>query len=621
MRVPGTFWLGKRLVVVAFLGVFLVSGWILGPRIVQLSEGADPFAEMGRFFGAALSPSLADENPSLPPDARPFLLRLGESLLRTFRYALIAISLAVPVGLVLGFLASSAWWPGGMRYGKASAGRTITRGLLRLLRWSCRFLITLGRSIHELVWALFFLSALGDAPIAACVALALPFAGTLGKVFSELIDEQSQESRSALMATGASPLQAFVSALLPSAVPEILTYTVYRFECALRSSAVLGFIGVETIGLGIRQSYENLYYGEVWTQLYALVIVVVGVDALGARLRDRLNRGATRRAVPRITGLDVEKSEALLWRTAPRDWLVRGGLLAGLLLVVISWTNGKELGMNMAADQRNARIGRFLTKLTPAPARPENSTASAPERMKALEGKGDEVKEWAVNLWSRNGAEALLNTVAIASSAIILAAVGAALLLPVGSRTLARGEPFGVLGAASRWVHWCWCGVGFLTRSLFILARAVPEYVYAFLLVGLLGPSAWPLVFALALHNLGILGRLWGEVMENQRREIPRHWIQSGAGRLQAYCGSLAPLSFNRFLLFFFYRWETCIREATILGMLGISSLGYYVSIAHNWLRYDEMLFYVLLGVAVVFAGDVLSDWMRRKLRGEIACS
>ena len=55
--------------------------------------------------------------------------------------------------------------------------------------------------------------------------------------------------------------------------------------------------------------------------------------------------------------------------------------------------------------------------------------------------------------------------------------------------------------------------------------------------------------------------------------------------------------------------------------MLGISSLGYYVSIAHNWLRYDEMLFYVLLGVAVVFAGDVLSDWMRRKLRGEIACS
>ena len=621
MKVPGTFWLGKRLAVVAFLGVLLISGWVLGPRIIQLNEGADPFAEVGRFFGAALSPSLADENPSLPQYARPFLLRLGESLLRTFRYALIAISLAVPAGLVLGFLASSAWWPGGMRYGKAPVGRTIMRGMLRLLRWVCRFLITLGRSIHELVWALFFLSALGDAPIAACSALALPFAGTLGKVFSELIDEQSQDSRSTLMATGASPLQAFVSALLPSAVPEMLTYTVYRFECALRSSAVLGFIGVETVGLGIRQSYESLYYGEVWTQLYALVIVVVGVDILGARLRERLNRGATRKAVPELSKLELGRSEARLRRTAPRDWIVRGGLLAGMMLVLISWTNGRELGINMAAEQRDARIGRFLTKLTPAPARPENSTASGSERVEALEGKGKEVKDWAVDLWSRNGAEALLNTVAIASSAIVLAAVGAALLLPVGSRALARGEPFGVLGAASRWVHWWWSGVGFVTRSLFILARAVPEYVYAFLLVGLLGPSAWPLVFALALHNLGILGRLWGEVMENQRPEVPRHWIQSGSGRVQSYCGSLAPLSFNRFLLFFFYRWETCIREATILGMLGISSLGYYVSIAHNWLRYDEMLFYVLLGVAVVFAGDVLSDWMRRKLRGEIASS
>jgi phosphonate transport system permease protein len=205
--------------------------------------------------------------------------------------------------------------------------------MLRLLRWVCRFLITLGRSIHELVWALFFLSALGDAPIAACSALALPFAGTLGKVFSELIDEQSQDSRSTLMATGASPLQAFVSALFPSAVPEMLTYTVYRFECALRSSAVLGFIGVETVGLGIRQSYESLYYGEVWTQLYALVIVVVGVDVLGARLRERLNRGATRKAVPELSKLESGRSEARLRRTAPRDWIVRGGLLAGMMLV------------------------------------------------------------------------------------------------------------------------------------------------------------------------------------------------------------------------------------------------------------------------------------------------
>ena len=193
---------------------------------------------------------------------------------------------------------------------------------------------------------------------------------------------------------------------------------------------------------------------------------------------------------------------------------------------------------------------------------------------------------WAGDLWSRNGDEALLNTVVIATARrSSWPALGAAFLIPLGSRALARGEPFGLLGTSSRAVRAFWETIGFLTRGVFVLARAVPEYIYAFLLVGLLGPSAWPLVFALALHNVGILGRLWGEVMENQRPEGPRQWLRSGATRMQTYVGGLARVSFNRFLLFFFYRWETCIREATILGMLGISSLGYYISISHNWLK------------------------------------
>jgi phosphonate transport system permease protein len=122
-------------------------------------------------------------------------------------------------------------------------------------------------------------------------------------------------------------------------------------------------------------------------------------------------------------------------------------------------------------------------------------------------------------------------------------------------------------------------------------------------------------VFALALHNLGILGRLWGEVMENERPEAARQLMRTGATRGQVYLGSLASQSFNRFLLFFFYRWETCVREATILGMLGISSLGYYISLARGFFRYDRMVFFVLLGAALIFAGDLLSDWLRRRYR------
>ena len=167
-----------------------------------------------------------------------------------------------------------------------------------LFKLACRLLTTLMRSIHELIWAILFLAALGHEPITACVALALPFTGTLAKVFSEIIDEQSVLARDHLIASGAGPLQAFLTSLIPQSFPDIATYTVYRFECALRSSAVLGFIGIETIGLSITRSFENHFYNELWTELYLLLAVILLVDALGAMLRKRLNRIPKRIVMP-----------------------------------------------------------------------------------------------------------------------------------------------------------------------------------------------------------------------------------------------------------------------------------------------------------------------------------
>ncbi|MDA0767889.1 MAG: ABC transporter permease subunit, partial [Verrucomicrobia bacterium] len=520
-------WMGRRLVLVAGALVFVLCAVHLGPRMMVLSEGADPFATIIRFFGAAFAPSFVDQNPSLPEGATPFLVRLGGDVLRTLRYALVAMSLAVPLGIGLGFFASSAWWPVSVDYGRPRLWRRVVRGTLRVLRWGCRALIALMRSVHELIWAMFFLSALGDAPLTACVALALPFAGTLGKVFSELVDEEGQAARSALMAGGATPLQAFLGVLVPQAFPGLLTYALYRFECALRSSAVLGFIGLETMGLGIQRSFENLYFGEVWTQLYVLIGVIVLVDRLGARLRERLHKGVARRRV-------VERvEEAELRRTALRDWLVRLSGVLALGLVLVSWNVGAPLAEGLAGARQGERMARFVTKLTPEPGRPEDRLAGWEERREALVEHRGEVGEWAWTLWRKTGAEALGNTLAIASAAIVLAALGAGILLPWGSRALATAEPFGLLGGVSKARQRVVAMGGTVVRSIFVLTRAVPEYIYAFLLVALLGPSAWPLVFALALHNIGILGRLWGEVTENERSEAVMQLGRGGAGRWQ----------------------------------------------------------------------------------------
>ena len=83
----------------------------------------------------------------------------------------------------------------------------------------------------------------------------------------------------------------------------------------------------------------------------------------------------------------------------------------------------------------------------------------------------------------------------------------------------------------------------------------------------------------------------------------------------QIALAGIAPLSFGRFLLFTFYRWETCVREATVLGMLGMGSLGFWIQDARARNHYDAMFFFILAGAALVLIGDLVSLLSRRFVR------
>lgn len=265
----------------AFALIFLLCAWWLDLTPAGLvPPDASHWERAGKFFAAALDPALDYEDETVPDDAEPLVWKACKGLLLTLRFAFGAMSLAVPVALVLGFLGSSAWWP-------EPCGPRL-RLVLRSIYGLARLFMSLVRSIHELIWALLFLSAMGVSPLAGMVALALPFSGTLGKVFSELIDEEARDAAEALKAIGHRPVQTFLVGIFPRALPNLITYAFYRFECALRSSAVLGFVGIETIGLYIELSHEEAYYREVWTYLYLLIALLVIVDLWGAAIRRRL---------------------------------------------------------------------------------------------------------------------------------------------------------------------------------------------------------------------------------------------------------------------------------------------------------------------------------------------
>jgi phosphonate transport system permease protein len=273
------------------LGIAAAGLWAAGQLGVGLGDlvpGQGGLELAREFFARAVTPALTYESGSVVAGAPPLPLKALAAAHRTIVFAAAAMSLALVIGLPLAVAASSSFWEGDAVAGRASRRRVLLRGAGRALHAGTRVLIALMRSIHELLWAVLFLAAFGLTDLSAVVAIAIPYGGTLAKVFSEMIDEAPREAADALRGAGASPLQVFLFGLLPRALGDMAAYSFYRFECALRSSAILGFFGFPTLGYAIAVSFENLYFGEVWTYLYTLVALVVVADWWSGALRRRL---------------------------------------------------------------------------------------------------------------------------------------------------------------------------------------------------------------------------------------------------------------------------------------------------------------------------------------------
>ncbi|MCG8599806.1 MAG: hypothetical protein MI807_06670 [Verrucomicrobiales bacterium] len=290
-------------------------------------------------------------------------------------------------------------------------------------------------------------------------------------------------------------------------------------------------------------------------------------------------------------------------RRSPYLWISAAIVAAG---VAWAWLGSGSLMGRLSAERRWTNFLNFTESLVPSPVRKS--------------GDWGDALPWAWDLLTDEGFIALLTTVAIATAAILLSAMAVLPVLSLASRQFSRKNPFGVWSGKED------SGTSFRERIVgpgmrfgFVLSRAIPEYLIAFLLLSLLGLQVWPLVLALAIHNYGILGRLWGEVVENtengsREQDAAVNALSTGRGRFATYATTIVPSSFNRFLIYFFYRWETCVKDATVLGMLGLLTLGKLIALSKGFF-WDRMFFYVLLGSSVILAGDLLSTFVRKRLR------
>ena len=525
--------------------------------------------QFGEFWLAGLSPELSGE----------FLGTIWRATWVTFAYAVCGTVLSVGLGLVGGVLSSETWW-------RTVLPPSDKRGWLGRPIWLVvRGLLAVPRAIHELIWGLFFLNIFGLDPLVAVLAIAIPFGAIVSKVFSEILDETPQEPLNALLNSGVSPVAAWLYGLLPQALPNLLSYTFYRFECSLRAAAVLGVIGAGGLGYEILLSLQSLRYHQLWTGFYALILLNGAVDMWSAWVRRRM--GFTSRLdINARKSSSVREDRSTLRPIKTHDWQLRLSWGAVVLAIpVCFWGVGIEW-QRLWSERSRLLLVDVLDRA--APRWPSVETL---EKLVQLSGQ----------------------TLAMSILAIALAGVvGIVLSFPAAQTFLLPGGWVRPLGGCS----WGWeRGLLVGSRLVLLVSRAIPAPIWALVMMFVLFPGIWPGVLALAAHNFGILGRLMAEVNENVDDRPVRALHALGASAPQVILYGVLPQNLSKFLAYILYRWEVCLRETAIVGFVGAGGLGRLMTEQLSSFDYGGLTLtlgcFVLLTVLV----DGVSQQMRSAIR------
>ncbi len=217
-----------------------------------------------------------------PPETAPgFLALLGKATLETLAMATAGTALALLIGAPLGFVTTRA-----LSISRLGPGPGRLRG--GVVRQAARWLLMVLRAIPEIVWALLFVRALGLGPAAGVLALAITYGGMLGKVYAEILESTDTRPARALLEAGSGRIAALCYGLLPNTAQELASYTVYRWECAVRASVVMGFVGAGGLGQLMDQSMKMLNGGEASSILIVFLLLVLMADMLSNTLRKLL---------------------------------------------------------------------------------------------------------------------------------------------------------------------------------------------------------------------------------------------------------------------------------------------------------------------------------------------
>ncbi|RWK42905.1 phosphonate ABC transporter, permease protein PhnE [Mesorhizobium sp.] len=242
---------------VALAALVIVSAGQVAPSPEQLAGGAPKMAHLvGRM---------------IPPNVEPgFLLRVFWRMVETFQIALVGTAIGVALSLPFAWLSAKHITP------------------LGPFRHVSRMLVSLFRTVPDLVWALVFVSAVGLGAVAGTMTIVVDTIGFCGRFFAEAMEDADERPQEALFAIGASRFSVLCGAVLPDAMPSLINTTLFALEKAVRSSVVLGLVGAGGIGQELKVAFDLFQYKNASTIILVIFAIVVLMEFVTDRLRSKV---------------------------------------------------------------------------------------------------------------------------------------------------------------------------------------------------------------------------------------------------------------------------------------------------------------------------------------------
>ncbi|MGP6172672.1 phosphonate ABC transporter, permease protein PhnE [Corynebacterium sp. A21] len=527
--------------------VLIIAGvWSINALGINIGTIVDSFGNAVSFVSAMFP-------LDFPPIGETLSL-VFETLAIVFLATLLSVILSVPTALF--------------------AARTTSSG--KVAQWVARAITVLCRAIPDLVLAIIFLRMFGLGPTAGIIAMGIHSVGMVAKLYADAIEELDDGPRESIESAGASRGQQILTAIPQKLMPQLIATALHRFDINLRTSVLLGYVGVGGIGLAIADSLRVLNYQRGMALALIVLALCIIIELISGSIRAALMSKA-------------------------------GGGITGGTWVDRAFNKGREPGVNdvkltppwsIERFRRFFAVGLIVVLTIAATWRVDISWTDLWTGLLDLPATLALFFPPSTGGSLENMLEQLLITMQISFAATL---IGGVIALPIGILA-ARNV------VANKFVYQTF-------RVIIVIVRGIPELILAIIFVVISGLGGVAGTLALSVGAVGLLSKLIADSLEETDVEVQEAMRAAGASEPQVFFSATIRQAAPAFVAHTMYLLDNNIRSATLLGVVGAGGVGFLLLNASRINQFDVVMMVLILMVAVVLIVEALSMWLRRVVR------